>query len=200
MNLLANLSPRDRRAVTLLVPAVAAILLVRFAILPAVDAAGDSARSIEVREKTLRKYQAVAAAVPGRETSAASLSNALADAEKGLLSGAAPALQAAAVQQAVRDLANAQGIVLRSVDFVAPKEVGEYTSIGVSTGFTAGIDQVVGFLNALQASPKILGVERLRVSAANVAATAKEPAKKQVNVFVVISGVSNVNAKTKSDH
>src|ERR1022692_574500 len=111
MTWLANLSQRDRRALLLLVPSIAVIAALYFAI-PMLDAAGDSARSIESREKLLHKYQAVAAVVPAHETNAAALNDALAAAERGLLSGATPALQVAEVQQMVRDLASAQGIVV----------------------------------------------------------------------------------------
>jgi hypothetical protein len=191
MNWFAKLSQRDRRALMLLMPGVIAILLVYFVVFPWVDAAGDSSRSIAVREKMLHKYQNMAALLPAQETNAAALSGALAAAEKGLLSGATPALQVAEVQQIVRDFASAQGILVHSVEFIPPKSAGSgYSLVGVSLGFTAGIDQAMAFLNTIQNGPKILAVDQLRISAANVAATAKDPMKKQVNVSLQVYGVA----------
>ena len=77
---LSNLSARDRRALALLVPAAGLILLARFIILPAWDAAGDASRSLEIREKLLRKHQAIVAAVPVKEVSAGAIAQALTDA------------------------------------------------------------------------------------------------------------------------
>ncbi len=187
----ARLSERDRRALMLLVPIAGLIILTRFAIFPFFEAAGDSTRAIESREKILHKYRAVVAATPLRESSAGSLTAVLAASEQGLLNGANPALQSAELQQLVKDIAAAQGIALRSVDFVAPKPPsGDYAQVSVSTSFVAGVDQVTALLNALQASPKILVVDHLRVTASNVAATPTTPAKKQVSVGILISGLA----------
>jgi type II secretory pathway component PulM len=194
-SLLENLSPRDRRALMLLVPVVVVILVMRLIVFPFLDTAGDSSRSIESREKILRKYQKYVDAIPAHENSTGALANALAESERGLLAGATPALQGAELQQMVRDLAAAQGIVLKAVDFIPAKNAdADYALVGVSTSFTAGVDQMVAFLNALQAAPKIVAVDRLRIQAANVAATPKEPMKKQVSVYVVISGVARAAA------
>jgi len=182
---------RDRRALAFLVPIAALILALNYVVLPLWDTATESSRSLEARQKTLHKYRAAARAVPEHESSATSLAAALEDSEKGLLSGATPALESAEVQQLVRDLANGAGIQLRSVDFTAPKNFSEdYALVGVSTQFAAPIDQVMAFLNALQSSPRILGVDHLRIAAANTPASAKDPGKKQVSVSILISGVA----------
>jgi len=195
-----GLSARDRRALAFLIPAVALILALYFVVFPLWDAAADSSRALAVREKTLHKYRTLVRAVPQHESSAAALAAALDDAEKGMLTGATPALQGAEVQQQVRDLANASGIQLRSVDFTAPKNFSEdYALVGVSTQFTAPIDQVMAFLTALQSSPRILGVDHLRISAANVPPSGKDPGKKQVNVAIFISGVAKAVAPSPGE-
>ena len=191
-----NLSERDRRALMFLAPFVGLILLVNYVVFPFFDAASDSSRSIESREKILLKYRQFVAATSMHETSNGLLNTVLSNAEQGLLVGATPALQAAEVQQLVRDAAAAQGISLRSVDFVAPKAAGpDYAQVSVSTGFIAGMDQVVALMNALQASPKILMVDHLSLRAANLPATPTVPAKKQVSVNFLISGVARATPK-----
>lgn len=190
-----NLSPRDKRALTILIAAVAAILVVRYAILPALDSATDAGPAIRTREKMLRKYQLVAAAVPAQEMATGSLANAVTEAEKGLLTGATPALQAAEVQQQVRDLALGAGIQMRSIEFLPGKKASaEYAMVGVSAQFTAPVDQLVAFLTALQNSPRVFVVDTLHINAANVAGSASIPAKKLVSVRVVIFGLAHAEA------
>ncbi|GEM_PF-5521593 len=191
----AGMSARDRRALLILAPCVAVILLVRFVLLPLWDAASDSSQTLAVREKMLHKYRAARNAVPSHELSATSLTTALDDAEKGLLTSPTPPLQSAEVQQLVRDLASNAGIQLRSVEFTTPKEYSEdYMLVGVATQFNAPIDQAMAFLNALEASPRILGVDHLRINAANLPGIGKDPGKKQVAVSIAISGVARVPA------
>ena len=199
MNALAHLSARDRRALLLLVPAVIAILLMRFAILPALDTAGVAARPLAIREKTLGKYRAIVAAVPLHESNAGMLAGALAESEKGLLTGATPALQDDELQQQVRDLAGGAGIQLRAVSFTPPRNAGEdYVQLGLTTQFTAGVDQLVAFLTTLQSAPRILSVDQLRVTAANVPPAPNAAGKKQVNVSIAIWGVALAKSPEKN--
>ena len=77
------------------------------------------------------------------------------------------------------------------MSFIPAKSLSEdYATIGVSTQFTAAVDQLTGFLTALQTAPRILAVDQLRITAANAPATPQSPGKKQVNVYIVISGVA----------
>jgi hypothetical protein len=48
----------------------------------------------------------------------------------------------------------------------------------------------MAFLNALQSSPRILGVDHLRIGAANTPPSGKDPGKKQISVAIFISGVA----------
>ena len=195
-----NLSARDRRALLWLVISVAAIVLVNYKVFPLLDAAGDSTGSIEIREKRLHQYQNVAALVPAHETNVATLSDALTNAETGLLSGATPALQVAEMQEMTRNAASAQAIVVRSVEFIPPKNAGSgYLLVGVSLNFTAGVDQVVALMNAMQNGPKILAVDQLRIDAANVPASPKDPGKKQVSVSMQVYGVARGPEVPKPD-
>jgi Tfp pilus assembly protein PilO len=186
--LLANLSDRDRRALTLLAIAASAILLVRFVVFPALEAAGDPASSVAVREKTLRKYRALAAAAPARENDYGALKIALGEAEKGLLQSRTTPLAVAEVQQQVRELAAAAQVQLHAVEFLPLKKTGAYTLAPVSVRFSARPDQLVALLMALETAPKILTLEQLRVNAANQ--QTPEGLKKMVTVYMQISGVA----------
>jgi Type II secretion system (T2SS), protein M subtype b len=182
----AQMNQRDRRAVILLAPVVAVILLVRFLVFPVMDVMDDASRSIPVREKVLRKYRALSAAVPSRENDASSFDTRLAEAEKGLLASRTAPLAAAEVQQQFRDLASAADIQLRAVDFLpARKLTADYATASVSTQFTARMEQVMALLNGIQNHPRTLTVEQLRIT------SLPDLTKKQVIVTMVVSGAAS---------
>lgn len=181
----SGLGDRDRRALQLLAAAALLILLVRFVAYPLLDAAEDFSGSLPVREKVLRKHRALAEATPARESGFGALKARLEETEAGLLKSRTGPLAAAEVQQQVREMATAAGIQVRSVDFLPLRKMGaEYVAVPVSAQFSAPVEQVVGLLNALHRAQTTLAVEQLRVSAAN------EAGKKQVNVYLVVSGAA----------
>ena len=183
MKLPTALSERDRRALNTLVVAACLFLLARFVAFPLWDATSGGSVAIPVREKTLRKYRALAEATAGRENDFSTIKERLAEAEAGLLTGRTVPLAGAEAQQLLREMAAGVGIQVRSVDFLPPRKLGtEYTAVPLSAQFTASFDQLVGLLNNLHGAQKTLVVEQLRISTAN------DPTKK-VNVYVVLSGV-----------
>jgi len=183
----AQLNPRDRRALQILAPAVLVILLVYLVVFPALDSMDEAARSIPIREKTLRKYRALARLAPARENDAKSFDALLAQAEQGLLASRTAPLAGAEVQQVLRDQAAAAGIQIRSVDFLPARKVGEggdYALASVSTQFTARMEQVVALLSGIQSHPRTLTVEQLRIT------TLGDLTKKQVVVSLVLAGAA----------
>ena len=191
---LPQISERDRRALSILVVAAGLILLVVYVGFPLWDAEADSGNVIALREKTLRKYRALVQAAPQEESGLQSMKARLQEAEAGLLAGRTGALAAAEVQQKVRDLAAAQGIQVRSVDFMPLRKLGtDYAAVPVSASFVAGMDQVAALLNALHGSPKTLVLEQVNVSAANDPSLAR----KQVNAYLVVYGVGGADVLIK---
>ncbi len=189
MKLPTALSERDRRALNILVAAACLFLLARFVAFPLWDALAASEGAIPVREKTLRKYRALAEAVPARENDFVTLKAGLEQAETGLLKNQTGPLAAAEIQQLVRDMAAAAGIQVRSGDFLPLRKLDTwYAVVPVSAQFTASMDQLVNLLNALRAAQKTLAVEQIRISAAN------EGPKKLVNVYLVVAGVVRAEA------
>ncbi len=181
----AALNPRDRRALTLLAGAAALILLVAFVVFPAWDAVEESARTIPIREKMLRKYRTLAAAAPQREQGYGALKDRLAEAEKGLLDSRTGPLAQAEVQQQLRDLAGAAGIQLPTTSFLPLRKISaEYAAVPVTAQFQGRLDQLVALLNAAHSAPKILAVDQLRVQPLG------DPVKKLLNVSLVVSGVT----------
>jgi len=189
MNTLAQkweqMNERDRRALGFLIPVALLILVVRFGVFPLMDSLEDGARAIPVREKTLRKYRALAAATPARENDVKSFDARLAEAEKGLLASRTAPLAAAEVQQVVRELTTTAGLQPRSVDFLPARKLGsDYATTSVSLQFTGGMDQVMALLNGIQNHPKSLSVEQLRITSMT------DLSKKQVVVSLVVAGAA----------
>ena len=181
----AQMNERDRRALGFLVPVVLLIIVVRFGVFPLMDSLEDGSRAIPVREKTLRKYRALAAAAPARENDARSFDARLADAEKGLLASRTAPLAAAEVQQLVRELTTTAGLQPRSVDFLPARKLSpDYATTSVSMQFTAGMEQVMALLNGIQSHPKSLNVEQLRITSMS------DLRKKQVIVSLVVAGAA----------
>lgn len=181
----AQLNERDRRALSILAPAVALILVVYFGVFPLMDAMDESGRTIPAREKTLRKYRALTAAAPARENDMKSFDARLASAETGLLASRTAPLAGAEVQQALRDQAAAAGIQIRSVDFLPVRKLNaDYAVAAVSTQFTARMEQVLMLLSGIYGQPRTLSVEQLRIT------SMQDLSKKQVTVSLVISGVA----------
>ena len=186
---LRALSERDRRALAVLAVAASLFLLARLVAFPLWDAAASSASAIPVREKALRKYRALADATAARESNFGAIKARLEEAESGLLKNRTGPLAAAEVQQQVRELAAQAGIPVRSGDFLPLRKLdAEYAAVPVSASFVASMDQLVGLLNALRGEQKTLALEQLRIGAANQAD------KKQVNVYLVVSGVTTAEA------
>lgn len=181
----AQLNERDRRALTFLIPVVLLILVTRFVVFPVMDSLEDASTAIPVREKTLRKYRALAAATPVREIDAKSFDARLADAEKGLLVSRTAPLAAAEVQQLVRELTTTAGVQPRSIDFLPARKLSpDYATSSVSLQFTAGMEQVMALLNGIQGHPKSLSIEQLRITSMT------DLSKKQVIALLVIGGAA----------
>ena len=181
----AQLNERDRRALSFLIPVVLVILITRFAIFPVMDSLEDGSLAIPVREKTLRKYRALAAAAPARENDAKSLDARLAEAEKGLLASRTAPLAAAEVQQLVRELTTTAGLQPRSVDFLPARKLSpDYATTSVSLQFTAGMEQAMALLRGIQSHPKSLSIEQLRITSMT------DLSKKQVIVSLVVAGAA----------
>lgn len=180
-----QLNERDRRALGFLIPVVLLILVTRFVVFPVMDSLEDASSAIPVREKTLRKYRALAAAAPAREIDAKSFDARLADAEKGLLASRTAPLAAAEVQQIVRELTTTAGLQPRSIDFLPARSLSpDYATTSVSLQFTAGMEQVMALLNGIQGHPKSLSIEQLRITSMT------DLSKKQVIVLLVVGGAA----------
>ena len=182
-----TLTPRDRRALALLVPVLIAGLAYRFwpesgRSSVVVAPGGDSVTLAEAR---LARLRATAATVPVKSEILKKASADLVAREKGILQAETGAQAQAQLLQILRRLGAAEtpAVEIRSTELAAIRPLGDdYGEAGVAVQIECRMDQLVNLLAALPAQPEILSTSELRVTSAN----AKD---KTVGVRLAISAV-----------
>jgi len=165
VGLLAQLSRRERMAVTVGVAAVALFLALNLGVLPWLEGQPLRQGGIEEMEIKLQRYQRLAAR-GGLETQLAAAQQRLADLESGLLESRSVSLANAEWQQSLRELADSQGIEVGRSEFLRLQELSpEYALVTGRVQFRCRPEQLMNFLVALGSAPRLLSATRLRVLA-----------------------------------
>ena len=190
IGLLRNLQTRERWALGALTGAGVLFLLAQFVAFPWMEATEKLRASLPLKEKTLHKYQNLAALIGPRKTDWRSVQGRLAEAERGLLDSKTPALASAELQQRLQQLAEQHGIELRSTDFppvrpLKPADTG-YASVPIGLSLECTLDQLVNFLGAAAAGPKTLSIEQLSMIASP---PRPDRPRKMVMVRMVVRGL-----------
>jgi hypothetical protein len=179
-----KLEKRDQRALMLLAPAVAVILVWKFSSGSSgpqvVEASVDS---VEMAEKKLARYRQLAATVPGKELLLKQANAALAAKELGLIPADTAQQAQAQLLQIIRNLGKTEGIDARGGEFGPVRPLGaDYGEVSVAVAFECGIDQLVNFLSALTSEKQVLASSEVRIASANLK-------QKTVSVRLSLSGV-----------
>jgi hypothetical protein len=179
-----KLGERDRRALMVLVPAVAVLLIVKFSSGGSgPDVAEANVDSVEMAEKKLARYRQLAATVPGKELLLKQANAELAAKEVGLISADTAQQAQAQLLQIIRALGKTEGIDARGGEFGPVRPLGaNYGEVSVAVAFECGIDQLVNFLAALTSEKQLLASSEMRISSANTR-------QKTVSVRLSLSGV-----------
>jgi Tfp pilus assembly protein PilO len=185
-----QLHTRERRALGALAGGVALFLAAQFLLLPALDSAEQLQAALPLKEKTLKKYQDLAALVGTRESDWRNLQARLSEAEAGLLDSQTPALASAELQERLKQLASQQNIDLRGVEFMPvrplkPAEAG-YVAVPLSLVFECTLDQFAAFVGALAEAPKTLAIDHLSITAPPMRI---EKQKKTITVRLTVHAV-----------
>jgi len=181
MNPMPPLSDRDRRALLLLALAVAVFLALQFG-LPRAENVLASSTPIPEMESRLRRLQQVALEKPRTATAAAAAARELAEAEKGLIAAATPAIASAQMLQIVKDSLTAQGIALQTSEFGQVKVLGEdYAQVPLTVAFSCGVEQWINWMAAIRNAPHTLSTLEMRV-------VHKDHRNKTVDVRMVVAG------------
>lgn len=163
-----TLKRRDRRALMLLGAALAAILVLRYA-LPEEDAAPvvQASESIPAAEKRLARMRKIAAELPSLEQAEKALAAQLAQREKALIQAETPAQAQAQLVTILRRVAAAQQppVDIRTPEVGQTRPLGShYAEVSVPVVFNCRIDQLVNLMADLTAQPEWLAVSGLRIS------------------------------------
>ena len=186
MNFWANLSERDRRAVSILTLFLILSLAINY--WPAGDAATDeapaNADAINLAKKRLDRLRALRATIPAKQDTLKGLAAAVATREKGLIAADTAAQAQATLTQVIRRVGRAQQppIEPRVMDVgqIRPLDA-DYGEVFSSYAFECKIDQLVNFLADLTRQPEMLATSEVRV----LSPGSKE---KTISVRVVVSG------------
>ena len=180
-----NLSPRDRRALSIL--SVAVLLGLVYEFWPSSDVpkvVAPSTGSVALVEKRLEKLRETGATVPAKEAILKQVSADLAAREKGLIAADTAAQAQAQLIQIFRRVGSTENpLEIRNTEIGPVRPLGDaYGEVQVSVQTECRIDQLINVLAAIPAQPELIATSDLRVMSSN----AKE---KTVSIRLTLSGV-----------
>jgi len=143
---------------------LALFLLLDFGVLPLLERLGVSAEAVQQKEVELRRDKRLLAEAQLERTHLAAAGERLKGLEAGLLESSSSSLANAEWQRLVGQLADSRGIEFGSSELLRTKELGAgYSLVTGRVQFRCRMDQLVDFLVALAAFPKLLSVTSLSI-------------------------------------
>ena len=162
-----NLSPRDRRALLILLPAL--VLFAIFQFWPESSTETPSAFTPQQAEKRVASLRRIAAGLPEREKVREQVRGELEAREKGLIQAETMAQAQARMLQLVRRVLSEQqpAVSFRAGELGQPKPVGDhYVLTTVTVTIECGIEQAVNLLADLGAQPELIATQEIQFNAA----------------------------------
>ncbi len=181
-----TISPRDRRALVLLVVGLVASAILRFAFSDSATVSVVSANVSQDRtalaRQRLARLRATAATVPAREAAMKQTSADLAVRERGLIQADTAPQAQAALLEVVRQIGKNDMIDVHGGEFGPPKEFGDYGLVYATVTFECHIEELVNFLADLSRAQELAVPSEERIVSVN-------QKDKTVNVRMVMAGV-----------
>ncbi len=154
-----TLSQRDRRALVLLVVALVAAAVLRFAFSDnptvSVVSANVSQDNTAIARERLARLRTTAATVPVREATMKQASADLAVRERGIIQADTAPQAQAALLEIVRRIGKNDMIDVRGGEFGQPKAFGDYGLVYATVTFECHIEELVNFLADLSRAPEL---------------------------------------------
>jgi hypothetical protein len=158
----AKLSRRDRIALGVGLGAVALFIVLNFGLFPLFARLDTSPEVVQEKEVEVRRDKRLLAEAELGKARLSAAGERLKGLEGGLLESSLPALANAEWQQLVGQLAESKGIELGTTELLRIQELGAgYSLVTGRLQFRCRLDQLVDFLVALAAFPKLLSVTEL---------------------------------------
>jgi hypothetical protein len=143
LNLLKKVRLSQRRILFLLIGIVGAILVISFGVLPLIEAKKRAGEEIALKKRALLKYEQFLQNRKAIEEELTRTSKEYEGFQQKLLSGETPQLGAANLQEIVKRLSEKNGIGIRSVRILEPKEMNVYLKVSLHVDFNP-ISSMVG--------------------------------------------------------
>jgi uncharacterized protein YigA (DUF484 family) len=125
----------QRRILFLLIGIVAVILVISFGVLPLIEAKKKAEEEIVLKKRALSRYEQFLQNRKAIEEDLARTSREYEGVQQKLLSGETPQLGAANLQEIVKRLSEKNGIGIRSVRILEPKEMNVYLKVSLHVDF-----------------------------------------------------------------
>jgi hypothetical protein len=135
LNFLKKVKLSQRRIFFLLIGIVAVILLISFGFLPLIEAKKRAGEEIALKKRALLRYEQFLQNREAIEEELARTSKEYEGIQQKLLSGETPQLGAANLQEIVKRLSEKNGIGIRSVRILEPKEMNVYLKVSLHVDF-----------------------------------------------------------------
>jgi hypothetical protein len=135
LNFLKKVKLSQRRILFLLVGIVAVILLISFGVVPLIEAKKKAGEEIALKKRALLRYEQFLQNREAIEEELARTSKEYEGVQQKLLSGETPQLGAANLQEIVKRLSEKNGIGIRSVRILEPKEMNVYLKVSLHVDF-----------------------------------------------------------------
>lgn len=180
-----TISPRERKLVLLVVPAVLIAIMLRFVLpdeTPAPASSNDTG-SIALLQQRAARMRQIIATTPARAAAAKQAQADLADRERSVVQAdTAPQAQALLLEIA-RRVGKSEEIDVRGGDFGAPKTMGGYGLVYATITFECRVEQLVNFLADLSRQKELVvpSEERITTTSAKL---------KMMSVRMVLAGVT----------
>ena len=143
LNFLKKVKFSQRRILFLLIGIVAVILVISFVILPLIEAKNKANEEILLKKRALVKYEQFLQNRKAIEEELARTSKEYEGIQQKLLSGETPQLGAANLHEIVKRLSEKNGIGIRSVRILEPKEMNVYLKVSLHVDFNP-ISSILG--------------------------------------------------------
>jgi len=148
LNFLKKVKFSQKRILFLLIGIVAVILVISFGVLPLIEAKRKVEEEIGLKKRALLKYEEFLQNRKAIEEELARTSKEYEGIQQKLLSGENPQLGAANLQEIVKRLSEKNGIGIRSVRILEPKEMNVYLKVSLHVDFNpissmTGLEQFI---------------------------------------------------------
>ena len=167
--MIGTLSRRERVLIVLSVLVLGVLGLWEFVVQPIRDENRIAAELLPVRERTLQRRQELIARKTSITAELAQVNARLDEQSARFLESAAPPVAASELQKIAKDMATAAGMEVRSERILPPVERGELLEIPVEIAVSGQIRNLVDLLSNLDAAPKLVIVQDVKVRVMNVA-------------------------------